>query len=264
MRIARYWDVERAEARYAFVEDEILIAAIGDPIRGFVRGSTVGLLASARLLPPVTPSKIVCVGLNYRAHVTENDPTRIIPDEPVIFMKPPSAIIGPGDAIEIAYPTHRTDYEAELAVVIGRRARRVSERDALDYVLGYTAANDVTDRDLQKKDGQWVRAKGFDTYCPLGPWIETHIDLGSATVESRLNGQVKQSQTTAAMIFRVSYLVSFISHVMTLEPGDVLLTGTPEGVGPMRAGDVIEVEIGGIGVLRNLVTNRPGAGRQGA
>lgn len=264
MRIARYWDVERAEARYAFVEDEILIAAIGDPIRGFVRGSAVGPLASARLLPPVTPSKIVCVGLNYRAHVTENDPTRTIPDEPVIFMKPPSAIIGPGDAIEIAYPTHRTDYEAELAVVIGRRARRVSERDALDYVLGYTAANDVTDRDLQKKDGQWVRAKGFDTYCPLGPWIETHIDLGSATVESRLNGQVKQSQTTAAMIFRVSYLVSFISHVMTLEPGDVLLTGTPEGVGPMRAGDVIEVEIGGIGVLRNLVTNRPGAGRQGA
>lgn len=263
MRIARYWDVERAEARYAFIEDEMLIAAIGDPVRGFVRGSAVGPLASARLLPPVAPGKIVCVGLNYRAHVTENDPTRTIPDEPVLFMKPPSAVIGPGDAIEIAYPDHRTDYEAELAVVLGRRARRVPERDALDYVFGYTAANDVTDRDLQKKDGQWVRAKGFDTYCPLGPWIETHIDLGSATVESRLNGQVKQSQTTAAMIFRVSYLVSFVSHVMTLEPGDVLLTGTPEGVGPMRAGDVIDVEIGGIGVLRNLVTNRPGAIRQG-
>ncbi len=264
MRIALYWDVERAEARYAFIEDAMLISAIGDPIRGFVRGSTVGPLAGTRLLPPVTPSKIVCVGLNYRAHVTENDPTRTIPDEPVIFMKPASAIIGPGDAIEIAYPAHRTDYEAELAVVIGRRARRVPERDALDYVFGYTAANDVTDRDLQKKDGQWVRAKGFDTYCPLGPWIETHIDLGSATVESRLNGQVKQSQTTAAMIFRVSFLVSFVSHVMTLEPGDVLLTGTPEGVGPMQAGDVIEVEICGIGVMRNLVTNRPGAIRQGA
>jgi 2-keto-4-pentenoate hydratase/2-oxohepta-3-ene-1,7-dioic acid hydratase in catechol pathway len=217
------------------------------------RNEPVGAVAELTLLPPVAPGKIVCVGLNYVAHVTENDPTRVVPEEPVLFMKPPSALIGPGDAIVIANPDHRTDYEAELAIVIGRRARNVSEAEALDHAFGYTAGNDVSDRILQRKDGQWVRAKGYDTYCPLGPWIETELDVADVRVESRLNGEVRQSQTTASMIFSPRFLISFISRVMTLEPGDVIMTGTPEGVGPMTAGDTIEIEVGGVGVLRNAV-----------
>ncbi len=168
-------------------------------------------------------------------------------------MKPPSALIGPGEPIRIANPDHRTDYEAELAIVIGARARNVAEADAAKYVLGYTCGNDVSDRVLQKKDGQWVRAKGYDTYCPLGPCIVTGLDIADVPVRSRLNGEPRQSQTTASMIFPPHFLIAFISRVMTLDPGDVILTGTPEGVGPMRPGDTIEVEVGGIGVLRNPV-----------
>jgi 2-keto-4-pentenoate hydratase/2-oxohepta-3-ene-1,7-dioic acid hydratase in catechol pathway len=257
MRIARYHNSPTDEARYGVVTDNVVYAASGDPFAGgLTRGDAVGPLTSVLLLAPVVPGKIVCVGLNYAAHVTENDPTRQVPEEPVLFMKPPSAVIGPGAAIEIAHPGNRTDYEAELAVVIGKRARDVEEQRALDYVLGYCAGNDVSDRYLQRKDGQWVRAKGFDTYCPLGPWIETDVDISAAKVESRLNGQVKQSQTTASMIFPVPFLIAYISRVMTLEPGDVIMTGTPEGVGPMQPGDTIEIEIGGVGVLRNPVRAR--------
>jgi 2-keto-4-pentenoate hydratase/2-oxohepta-3-ene-1,7-dioic acid hydratase in catechol pathway len=256
MRIARFRDRESGEASFGIVEQETVFAAVGDPFTGVTRGEAVGPLASVTLLAPVRPGKVVCVGLNYRAHVTENDPTRQIPEEPVLFMKPPSAVIGPGQAIEIAHPGNRTDFEAELAVVVGRRTRDVEEARALDHVLGFTAGNDVSDRYLQKKDGQWVRAKGFDTYCPLGPWIETEIDLGTAKVESRLNGEVRQSQTTAALIFPVPFLISFISRIMTLDPGDVILTGTPEGVGPMQPGDTIEIEIGGVGELKNSVRAR--------
>jgi len=208
------------------------------------------------LLAPIAPGKIVCVGLNYAAHVTENDANRQIPDEPVLFMKPPSAVIGPGATIEIAHPAHNTDYEAELAVVIGKRAKDVAEGDVPAYVLGYTCANDVSDRVLQKKDGQWVRAKGFDTYCPLGPCIETELNVTGSAVRSRLNGEPRQSQSTANMIFGAHKLVSFISQIMTLEPGDVILTGTPEGVGPLHPGDTIEVEVGGVGVLTNPVGAR--------
>ncbi len=242
--------------RQGIVEGDTVYDASGVLFGELSRGDAVGGLADVSLLAPVQPGKIVCVGLNYAAHVTENDPTRQVPDEPVLFMKPPSALIGPGDAIEIANPGNRTDYEAELAVVIGTRARDVAEDQALDYVFGYTAGNDVSDRVVQRKDGQWVRAKGFDTYCPLGPWIETELDISAVKVESRLNGEVKQSQTTASMIFPVPFLVSYISRVMTLEPGDVIMTGTPEGVGPMQPGDTIEIEIGGVGVLRNPVTAR--------
>jgi 2-keto-4-pentenoate hydratase/2-oxohepta-3-ene-1,7-dioic acid hydratase in catechol pathway len=256
MKIARYRDPASGEARFGIVEEETVFEAAGDPFTGLIRGEEVGSLASTTVLAPVRPGKVVCVGLNYRAHVTEGDPTRQIPEEPVLFMKPPSAVIGPGQAIEIAHPGNRTDFEAELAVVIGRRARDVDEAQALDHLLGYTAGNDVSDRYLQQKDGQWVRAKGFDTYCPLGPWLETEIDLSTAKVESRLNGEVRQSQTTASLIFPVPFLISFISRVMTLDPGDVILTGTPEGVGPMQPGDTIEVEIGGVGVLQNPVRAR--------
>jgi 2-keto-4-pentenoate hydratase/2-oxohepta-3-ene-1,7-dioic acid hydratase in catechol pathway len=256
MRIVQYRDSSSGDARFGIVDGETVFAATGDPYERLIRGGTEGSLSGMTLLAPVNPGKIVCVGLNYAAHVTENDPTRVVPDEPVLFMKPPSAVIGPGAPIVIANPGNRTDFEAELAVVIGRTARNLAETQALDYVYGFTAGNDVSDRVLQRKDGQWVRAKGFDTYCPLGPWIETALDVSAVKVESRLNGEVRQSQTTASMIFPVPFLIAFISRVMTLEPGDVIMTGTPEGVGPMQPGDTIEIEIGGVGVLRNPVTAR--------
>ncbi len=257
MKIARYRDGSSGEGRWGVLDGERVFAASGDPFagRGLELGEEVGPLGELPLLPPVRPGKIVCVGLNYVAHVTENDPTRVVPKEPVLFMKPPSALIGSGQTIRIANPEHRTDYEAELAIVIGKRARHVAEADAADYVFGYTAGNDVSDRVLQKQDGQWVRAKGYDTYCPLGPCLVTRdeLDPGDLRVESRLNGEPRQGQRTSIMIFAPDFLVAFVSRVMTLEPGDVLLTGTPEGVGPMTAGDTVEVEVEGVGVLRNPV-----------
>jgi 2-keto-4-pentenoate hydratase/2-oxohepta-3-ene-1,7-dioic acid hydratase in catechol pathway len=257
MKIVRFRDGTSGQARYGLVDGETVYAASGDPFAGgLTRGEVVGPLAEVDLRTPVQPGKIVCVGLNYAAHVTENDPTRQVPDEPVLFMKPPSALVPAGAPISIANPDHRTDYEAELVVVIGKQASRVAEAAAKQYVLGYTCGNDVSDRDLQKKDGQWVRAKGFDTYCPLGPWIETDLDVRDVKVESRLNGEVRQSQRTSSMIFGPDFLVSYISNVMTLEPGDVIMTGTPEGVGAMKPGDMIEVEVGGVGVLRNPVAAR--------
>jgi len=256
MKIVRYRD-QAGDGQYGILDGETVHAASGDPFDGgLAPGEVVGSLADVTLLPPVRPGKIVCVGLNYAAHVTENDPTRKVPDEPVLFMKPQSSLIGHGGTIEIANLDHNTDYEAELALVIGKTARDVSEADAMDHVFGFTAGNDVSDRVLQKKDGQWVRAKGFDTYCPLGPCIETDLDVSDLKVESRLNGEVRQSQTTASMIFKPHFLISYISRVMTLDPGDVILTGTPEGVGPMKPGDTIEVEVGGVGVLRNRVAAR--------
>ena len=258
MKIVRYRDGASGEARYGLVEDGTVYAADGDPfsLAGMIPRDEVGTLESLALLPPVQPGKIVCVGLNYAAHVTENDPNRQVPDEPVLFMKPPSALVPHGAPIRIANLDHNTDYEAELVIVISRTASRVAEAEAGSYVLGYTCGNDVSDRVLQRKDGQWVRAKGYDTYCPLGPWIETDLDVGDVKVESRLNGEVRQSSRTSDMIFKPHFLISYISNVMTLEPGDVIMTGTPEGVGPMKPGDTIEVEVGGVGVLRNPVEAR--------
>jgi 2-keto-4-pentenoate hydratase/2-oxohepta-3-ene-1,7-dioic acid hydratase in catechol pathway len=254
MRIIRYRDIDGLD-RHGIVEGDAAYQADGELFsgHGLLRGEELGPAAALTLLPPVLPGKIVCVGLNYAAHVTENDPNRVVPDEPVLFMKPPTALVASGQAIEIAHPDHRTDHEAELAIVIGRPGRDIAEADAPDFILGFTCGNDVSDRVLQKKDGQWVRAKGFDTYCPLGPWIETDLDPSDLSVVSRLNGETRQSQRTSAMIFKPHFLVAFISRVMTLEPGDVIMTGTPEGVGPMQPGDAIEVEIEGIGVLSNRV-----------
>ncbi|GBD15476.1 Ureidoglycolate lyase [bacterium HR26] len=239
----------------AIVEDGIAYRAEGELFGRLRRGPEIGAFDQLTVLPPVEPSKIVAVGLNYAAHVTENDPTRQIPDEPVIFMKPPSALLGHGGRILLP-PGDRIDYEAELCIVIGREAYRVPETAALDYVLGYTCGNDVSHREYQRKDGQWVRAKGFDTFCPLGPVIETELDPSDLAIQSRLNGEVRQSSRTSNMLFGPAFLVSFISNVMTLKPGDVIMTGTPEGVGPMRPGDVIEIEVEGIGVLRNPVAAR--------
>jgi 2-keto-4-pentenoate hydratase/2-oxohepta-3-ene-1,7-dioic acid hydratase in catechol pathway len=208
-------------------------------------------IAEARVLAPVEPSKIICVGRNYRAHAAElgND----VPAEPLLFFKPPSSLVGPGDAVVLPPQSERVDYEAELGVIIGRRCRHVDEKTALEVVFGYTCVNDITGRDLQKKDGQWARAKGFDTFCPVGPAILTGLDPQALRVIGRVNGQPRQDALTSTMIFGVASLIAYISSVMTLEPGDLLVTGTPEGVGPLTHGDEAEVEIPGIGVLRNPV-----------
>lgn len=214
-------------------------------------GGRILRIEEVEILPPCIPSKIIAVGLNYRDHAEEMG--KPLPEEPLIFMKPGSAVIGPGEEIVHPRASRRVDYEAELALVIGRKARRVSREEAGAYILGYTCFNDVTARDLQRKDVQYTRAKGFDTFAPIGPWIETEVEPGDLLVEAYLNGERRQSSTTAQMIFDVFYLVSFVSHVMTLLPGDVIATGTPSGVGPMGVGDEIEIRIGGIGNLVNRV-----------
>jgi 2-keto-4-pentenoate hydratase/2-oxohepta-3-ene-1,7-dioic acid hydratase in catechol pathway len=255
MKIVRYLDSATDAPAYGVLEGDAVRRASGDLYSGLTAGEVAGPVGELRLLAPLDPGKIVCVGLNYAAHVTERDPNRKIPREPVLFMKPRSAVIGPGEAITIAYPEHETHHEAELVAVIGKTAAHVSVETALDYVFGYTCGNDVSDRVLQKNDGQWIRAKGFRTYCPLGPAIQTELDLSDTPVISRVNGEMRQSQTTASMLWDVPTLIAYISGIMTLEPGDLIMTGTPEGVGPLVAGDTCEIEIGGIGVLANPVTN---------
>jgi len=203
-------------------------------------------------LSPVSPSKVVAVGLNYRDHAEELG--QVIPSEPMLFMKPSTSVIGHEAAIVYPPSAGRIDYEAELAAVIGKRSYRVSEEEAPGFILGYTCLNDVTARDLQSRDGQWTRAKSFDTFCPVGPVIETVMDPNSMHIESRVNGEVRQSSNTRNFIFDVFQLVSFVSHIMTLLPGDIVTTGTPSGIGPVVPGDTVEIEVEGIGVLRNSVT----------
>src|SRR5436309_10369815 len=203
------------------------------------------------LLAPVLPSKLVCVGKNYAAHAAEFGMD--VPEEPLLFLKPSTSVIGPGDPIQLLPINRRTDYEGELAVVIGRIARHVRAEDAYRFILGYTCANDVTLRDLQKTDDQWTRAKGFDGSCPLGPCIETELDPNDVVVETRLNGDVRQHASTTDMAFGVATLIEFVTTFMTLLPGDAVLTGTPEGVGKLAAGDVVEVEVEGVGTLANGV-----------
>ena len=207
-----------------------------------------------RLLAPVLPSKLVCVGKNYAAHAAEFGMT--VPEEPLLFLKPSTAVIGPNDPIHLLPISRRVDYEGELAVVIGWIARNIRTEDAYRVILGYTFANDVTMRDLQKTDDQWARAKGFDGSCPLGPWIETALDPNDVGVQTRLNGDVRQHASTTDMVFGVATLIEYVTAFMTLLPGDVLLTGTPEGVGMLAQGDVVEVEVGGIGPLVNPVRDQ--------
>lgn len=208
-------------------------------------------LAEVRLLAPVTPSKIACVGRNYAEHAAElgNE----VPSEPLIFLKPPTTVIGPDEAVVYPGISERVDHEGELGVVIGRRCRNVSEADALTYVFGYTVANDVTARDLQKKDGQWSRAKGFDTFAPVGPWIDTTFDPTNRTLRCLVNGVVRQQSTTALMVYSIPRIIAHVSRFMTLAPGDLILTGTPSGIGPVQPGDVMTVEIEGLGSISNPV-----------
>jgi 2-keto-4-pentenoate hydratase/2-oxohepta-3-ene-1,7-dioic acid hydratase in catechol pathway len=206
------------------------------------------------VLAPCTPSKVAAVGLNYYSHAEELKMP--IPSEPLLFLKPSTSVIGPGDNIVYPDSSERVDYEAELGVVIKTKAYGVPLARAQDYVLGYTCFNDVTARDLQKKDGQWTRAKGFDTFSIIGPHIETELDPGNTTVEAYLNGELRQRGNTNDLIFPVLALISFISHIMTLLPGDVIATGTPSGIGPMNPGDTVEIKVAGIGRLRNYVVKK--------
>lgn len=248
MRVCRVLNGE--DARYGLADDAIVTLISDEPFAAWEREEDVNL-HSAHLLAPCVPTKIVAAGINYRTHAAEMG--HELPADPVIFLKPSTSINAPGGAIQVPRPGVRVDYEGELAAVIGRRARHVRPEEAQRCILGYTCANDVTARDIQQVDGQWTRAKGFDGFCPLGPWVETDVDPLDLALVTRLNGEVVQKARTSDMIYDVFELVSFISSVMTLLPGDVVLTGTPGGIGPMHVGDVVEVEIEGIGTLTNPV-----------
>ncbi|MBL3700893.1 fumarylacetoacetate hydrolase family protein [Leucobacter luti] len=234
-----------------------LVELVSDPIvAGYDTTGRRFRLEQVRLLAPVIPrSKVVCVGKNYADHIEEmKDVTGgETPEEPLLFLKPNTSVIGPGDAIVRPAISERVEHEGELALVIGALAKDVPEEDALKYVFGFTCANDVSARDLQIKDGQWTRGKGFDTFCPLGPVIETDPDLANARITTRVNGETRQDGTTGQLIHSLARIVSYASQAFTLLPGDVILTGTPAGVGPLVSGDVVEVEIEGIGILRNPV-----------
>ncbi len=259
MRIARFTTGD--DPRFAVVEGEPqgpqhLAVITGDPLYTPVQftGERVPL-DDARLLAPVIPrSKVLGIGRNYAAHAAElgNE----VPDRPMVFLKPNTSVVGPGDPIVLPAQSGEVHYEGELAVVIGRLCRDVPEERVSEVVVGYTCANDVTARDLQRSDGQWWRAKGFDTFCPLGPYLVTDLDPADLRVATRLDGEIVQDGRTSQMVFDVATLVAFVSSAMTLLPGDVLLTGTPAGVGPMTAGQRVEVEIEGIGVLSNPVVRR--------
>jgi len=245
MRIARIQlDDEVQYARLDGDRAEIFSAA---PWAGGAPTGRVVAFREIDLRAPVEPYKILCVGRNYAAHAKElgNE----VPAEPLLFLKPKSALVGPGGAVVLPPESARVEHEAELGVVIGKTARRVSREQALDHVFGYTCVCDVTARDLQKKDGQWSRAKGFDTFCPCGPWIETNLDPRGLRVRCVVNGTTRQDGSTAQMVFDVAALIAYASQAMTLEPGDLLVTGTPEGVAPLAAGDTLTVDIEGIGAL---------------
>ncbi len=255
MQIVRF--SQEGRSGYAVIDGEKILPLWENPFAGITETGETLILGEVTLLAPCEPSKIVALGLNYRDHAAEFG--HPVPEEPLIFLKPSTAVIGP--EADIIYPrmSRQVDYEAELAVVIGKTARHVAEDQALDYVLGYTCFNDVTARDLQKKDGLFTRAKGFDTFAAMGPWIETEInDPDNVMVEAYLNSERRQHSNTTNLVFGVRHLISFISQVMTLLPGDVIATGTPSGIGPMRPGDVVEIRVEGIGTLRNRVLAEEG------
>jgi 2-keto-4-pentenoate hydratase/2-oxohepta-3-ene-1,7-dioic acid hydratase in catechol pathway len=235
-------------------EDSVFSLPEGPFGEDVVVGGRLGVLGELELLPPATPSKIVCIGRNYADHAKEHGAE--VPVEPALFLKPPSSLAAHGSAVVVPPQSERVEHEGELALIVGRRCRGVSRERAWEHVLGITCGNDVTARDLQKSDVQWTRAKGFDTFCPLGPWVRSGMsedEVEDLEISCRVNDVVRQTGRTRQMVYPPAHLISYISSVMTLEPGDVVMTGTPAGVGPLEPGDVVEVEIEGIGVLRNPV-----------
>jgi len=260
MRFVRY--LYEDQSHYGLLAGGEVTPLAVPPFAGLQPCGSPLALEAVRLLAPCQPSKIIALGLNYRDHAAEM--RMALPEEPLIFMKPSTCVIGPGAAIVLPGQSRRVDYEAELAVVIGRKARKVAVAEADAYIWGYTCFNDVTARDLQKKDGQFTRSKSFDTFGPIGPWIETDLpEPEMVTVEAFVNGERRQSSHIGNLVFDVPTLVSFISHIMTLLPGDVIATGTPAGVGPLHAGDVVEIRLGGIGSLSNPVSSDEDSGNPG-
>ena len=250
MRFVRY-QTEEESPRYGWLLEKKIGEIEGDLFGEFRRLDATLPLEEARLLAPSEPSKIICVGRNYAAHAKEHNAE--VPKIPLIFLKPPSTIINPGDAIILPPQSQQVEHEGELVVVIGKRGRNIIAEEAKDYILGYTIGNDVTARDLQRADRLWTRAKGFDTFAPFGPWIDTDFDPSDAVITCRVNGQMRQMASTRDMVFSVGTIVAFISSVMTLEPGDVIFTGTPAGVGALVDGDEVTVDIEGLGILKNPV-----------
>ena len=258
MRFARVDFPDLDTPRYAAIVDSAVFALAAD-YNNFTPVSvedmdTMWTLDDVQLLAPVVPSKVVCVGRNYREHAAELG--NKMPEEPLLFLKAPSAVIATEHKIELPRMSQQVEHEGELGVVIGRVASKIAaDENPLDYVFGYTCVNDVTARDLQRKDVQFTRGKSFDTFCPTGPWIETEIDPANVAVTTRLNGEIKQQGNTADMAFPVAFLIRYISEIMTLYPGDLIATGTPAGVSKMKDGDTVEVEVAGVGVLRNQIVN---------
>jgi 2-keto-4-pentenoate hydratase/2-oxohepta-3-ene-1,7-dioic acid hydratase in catechol pathway len=255
MRIVRF--LEQNQIHYGVVQNDLIHSLAEDPFTSLGNNTNFQFegktypLSYVKLLAPCLPSKVVCLGVNYRLHAQEMHDTP--PPNPLIFIKPSTAIIGPEDSIILPRNWRRVDYECELAIVIGKNAKFVAEEESRKYVLGYTCFNDVTERQIQKEDRQWTRGKSFDTFAPIGPWIETEVNADDLKLETFLNGEVRQSSRTSELLFGISKLISFISEVMTLLPGDVIATGTPEGVAPMKPGDIVEVKIENIGTLRNRI-----------
>jgi 2-keto-4-pentenoate hydratase/2-oxohepta-3-ene-1,7-dioic acid hydratase in catechol pathway len=250
MRIIRY-RTPRRKPGYGWLLDDKVGPIQGDIFGSFERGEARTPLDKVELLAPVEPGKIICVARNYAAHAAEHGTE--VPELPALFLKPPSAVIGPGSAIVIPPQAQRVEHEAELAVVIGKTGRWIAPEEAAKHILGYTVANDITERVFQRQDLHWTRAKGFDTFAPIGPWIETDFNAADAIISCRVNGDLRQMASTKDMIHLVEELIAFASSFMTLNPGDVLLTGTPEGISKLDPGDLVEIEIEGIGILSNPV-----------
>ncbi len=250
MKILRYFD-KNGNSQYGWLHKNFVGQIDGDIFGEFRRQEADTPLEKLQLLPPVKPGKIICMARNYVNHAKERGVE--IPETPMIFLKPPSSIVANNADIILPPQSEQVDHEAELAVVIGKTGRWMENETIRDHILGYTIANDVTARDLQKNDGQWTRAKGFDTFCPLGPWIETDLDPADVLITCRVNSELRQMASTKEMIFSIRQIIAYISSVMTLDPGDVILTGTPAGIGTLETGDEVEIEIEGIGILRNKV-----------
>jgi 2-keto-4-pentenoate hydratase/2-oxohepta-3-ene-1,7-dioic acid hydratase in catechol pathway len=252
MRIVRYQSSNDPLPRLGWLLEDRIGAIEGSPYTEFRRLEADRSISDVRLLAPVQPEKIIGVGRNYLASAREQNVE--IPEVPLLFLKPPTSVIGPDDTILLPPQSQQVVHEAGLVVVIGKSGRWIQPDDAMDYVLGYTIGNDVTARDLQRRDGQWTRGKGFDTFCPLGPWIETEFDPADALITCHVNGEMRQMASTRDMLFNVRQLIAYVSSIMTIEPEDVLMTGTPAGVGLLQAGDIVQITIEGLGTLQNSVT----------
>jgi 2-keto-4-pentenoate hydratase/2-oxohepta-3-ene-1,7-dioic acid hydratase in catechol pathway len=250
MRLIRF-QTAKEPAQFGWINNDLVGRINGSPFSEFQRLEATMPFDSVQLLAPIQPGKIICAGKNYAEHVKETDSE--IPTTPLLFLKPPSSVIGPQQTIFLPPQSQQVDHEAELAIVIGKRGRWIAPEESSKYIFGFTVGNDVTARDLQRKDDQWTRSKGFDTFCPLGPWIETEFNPVDAMITCHVNGELRQMASTRDMIFHIDQLVAFASSIMTLEPGDILMTGTPAGISPLHQGDIVEVTIEGIGKLQNPV-----------